>query len=463
MAPRILQYSDLETALDDPTQCGALVGAITARRDENTIVLGTGDNTAPSALSLATEGGCALPFFRAIGPDCDVFGNHDFDFGPERARKLAERAPQQWLCANAWRDGKRFAADATVPTNVIDLADSRVGVIGLAHPKTDTINPATADIEFENPIPVVQKHATALREQGVDYVVVASHCGRLDREIARETNVEAVCGGHVHDVFAEIIKGTAVVRPGRAGERFSEIVLEETPEIKIHDVTDTVVDEDVTSRLESLLAEHGLQEVVATVENPIERTEEAATVAESKIGNLVTDALRWKGEADIALCPPGAIRAGRPLLGEVTVADLITLTPYEDNLAVVELSGERLWDAFVAVPFGYHDDGYPDRFSSHVSGATVVWDDAAGELIDARVGGEPIDPDGQYTIAVADYLVYTDHVNSVFDEADVINRAGVAYDAIVDYVRKVGLHPRLEGRVKRPALDTTTSETETDI
>jgi len=57
MAVRLLQYADLETALDDPEQCGALAGAIADRRDERTVVVGSGDNTAPAALSLATDGG----------------------------------------------------------------------------------------------------------------------------------------------------------------------------------------------------------------------------------------------------------------------------------------------------------------------------------------------------------------------------------------------------------------------
>jgi 2',3'-cyclic-nucleotide 2'-phosphodiesterase (5'-nucleotidase family) len=40
-------------------------------------VVGTGDNTAPGVLSLATEGRAALPFFEAVEPDADTFGNHD--------------------------------------------------------------------------------------------------------------------------------------------------------------------------------------------------------------------------------------------------------------------------------------------------------------------------------------------------------------------------------------------------
>jgi len=456
MAVRLLHYSDLETALDDPDQCGALAGAIQARRDEQSLVVGSGDNTAPSALSLATEGGCASEFFDAVDPDCETFGNHDFDFGADRAGELAA-GTDHWLCANATVAGERFAAEATAPSRLAAVDGTLVGMIGVAHPETASINPKAADVEFADPVPVIRKQAHSLREAGAECIVVSSHCGHGDERIARETSVDAVLGGHVHDVFAERIEGTAVVRPGRAGARFSEVVLGDRTEIAIHEVDDQPVDEGVReglrSRLQALLAEHGLDEVVGSARDPIERTEETATVAESRIGNLVVDAMRWKTGADIALSPPGAIRSGPPLGDDVTVADLIALTPYDDRLAVVELPGERLREAFIAVPFGYYNDGYPDRHCSHVSGARIVWDDSAGALIEVTVAGEPIDDDRRYTIAVADYLVETSHVNDAFDEADVIGRYGLARDAIVEYAREVGLDPTLDGRIQRPNLN----------
>jgi 2',3'-cyclic-nucleotide 2'-phosphodiesterase (5'-nucleotidase family) len=230
------------------------------------------------------------------------------------------------------------------------------------------------------------------------------------------------------------------------------VTLADTPSVTIVDVDREHVVKSLVERLRDSLAEHGLDEVVATVDGEIERTEEAATVAESRIGNFVADALRWRAGADVALSPPGAIRSGDPLSGDVTVADLVGLAPYRDGLAVVELSGERLRDAFVAVPFGYHDDGYPDRHCSHVSGARLVWDDDAGELLDAQVGGSPLDPDEQYALAAADYLVATDHVNNAFDEDDVVRRHGLAREAIVDYAREVGIAPEIEGRIQRPTL-----------
>ncbi|MFC7059598.1 bifunctional metallophosphatase/5'-nucleotidase [Halovenus salina] len=436
MSVRLLHYSDLETALDEPEQCGALAGTIEALRDEETVVVGSGDNTAPGALSLETRGRIALSFFALVEPDADTFGNHDFDFGGDRARELAGDAPQEWLCANATVDGERFADTETEPRTLVEAGSERVGIVGVAHPKTAVMNPAAEGVSFEDPVPDVRAEVKRLREDGADYVVVISHCGRIDERIAAETDVDAVVGGHVHDVHEAVVAGTAVVRPGRAGRYVSEVVLGEETQTAVHQVDDGHVDQDVVELLREKHREYGLDDVVTTVETPIPRTEEAVTTAGSTVGSLITDALRWKTGADVALSPPGGIRSGDPLVGDVTVSDVVSLSPYEDKLALVELSGERLREAFVAVPFGYHEDGQPDRHCSHVSGATLVWDDQAGELVEATVDGEPIDPEQTYTLAADDYVIDTDHVNDAFDEDDVVERYGLGRDAIVEYAGK---------------------------
>ncbi|MFC6975637.1 hypothetical protein ACFQL1_14820 [Halomicroarcula sp. GCM10025709] len=195
MSLTLLHYSDVETALDDPQQCARLAGAIDARRDGDTVVVGTGDNTAPGALPLATDGRVALEFFAAVAPDVDTFGNHDFDFGVDTARELADDAPQTWLCANATVDGERFADAETVPHTVVETDQYRVGVVGVAHPETDEINPAAAPVDFDDPVPAIRESAATLRERGVDFVVVASHCGEETAESpARPTRTPSWAG-----------------------------------------------------------------------------------------------------------------------------------------------------------------------------------------------------------------------------------------------------------------------------
>jgi 2',3'-cyclic-nucleotide 2'-phosphodiesterase (5'-nucleotidase family) len=81
MPPSLVHYSDVENAYDDPDHVGRLAGTIESLRDEATVVCGTGDNTGPGVLAMVTEGRQSLPFYDAVAPEFETFGNHDFDHG----------------------------------------------------------------------------------------------------------------------------------------------------------------------------------------------------------------------------------------------------------------------------------------------------------------------------------------------------------------------------------------------
>ncbi|PSQ53472.1 hypothetical protein BRD20_02460 [Halobacteriales archaeon SW_8_65_20] len=207
-------------------------------RDADTLVFGTGDNTSPGILPLVTKGEQALDFFHAVEPDADTFGNHDFDYGPNRALEIVERAPQPWLCANVERDGEPFGREAGVrPWQIFERDGERVGVFGLVTPKTASINPSTGDVVFTDPIIAAEDAVAELRGEGVDYVVCLSHLGRGDETLAAEIDVDVVLGGHNHAEQIERLGDTLLTRPGVNGAVFFEVTLPDK-EVTRHVVAD---------------------------------------------------------------------------------------------------------------------------------------------------------------------------------------------------------------------------------
>ena len=163
MTLRLLHYSDIENAYDDPERIGRLAGSVDAVRDPDTLVFGTGDNTSPGILPLVTRGEQSLDFFRAVDPDADTLGNHDFDYGPDRALELIDRAPQPWICANVERNGGHFGRDGDIyRRRVFDANGTRVGVFGVVTPRTASINPATEDVSFTDPIAAAEEAVETL-------------------------------------------------------------------------------------------------------------------------------------------------------------------------------------------------------------------------------------------------------------------------------------------------------------
>jgi len=141
MSIRLLHYSDIENACDDPVRMGRLAGTIQSIRGEDTVVAGTGDNTAPGVLAHYYEGYQALAFFQAVSTDVETVGNHDFDFGTAPILDVVSKSPQEWVVANVYESesegGAPFAG--LDGTTVLHRDGRRVGFVGVVDPATPRI------------------------------------------------------------------------------------------------------------------------------------------------------------------------------------------------------------------------------------------------------------------------------------------------------------------------------------
>ncbi|MFC7165486.1 bifunctional metallophosphatase/5'-nucleotidase [Halospeciosus flavus] len=457
MSLHLLHYADVENAFDTPERVGRLVGTVDALRDESTLVTGSGDNTAPGVLSLVTSGRHARFLFDAVEPAVDTFGNHDFDHGLDALRETVKTSPQTWLTANLQYRGERLFADRTEPRTLVETPDATVGFVGVTTPDLHDLCPEARDVAVSDPVDAVAEHVPKLREASADHVVILSHSGvPVDERIAANTGVDAVLGGHDHEELVEHVDGTLVLHPGQGGTHLleAEFDADGEPTARHHETSEFPADEEVVDAVRTEAEAAGLTDVVAHWEEPVLLTERARKQAESTVGNLLMDAHRWQTDADVALCI-GGIREDTPLQGDVTVADLVGLVPYGNDIVVCEVDGETLRDALhqLSVAYRYPDAGVP--WFGHVSGVRLAWDDRDQTLRDAQVGGEAIDSEAAYEVALSRYFVDSDHLFSVFDPDDVVRTVGQEHEAVVDYVREHPERPRVDGRVERPFLDET--------
>ena len=451
---RLLHYSDIENAHDDPVAIANLAGTIESLRDDRTLVCGTGDDVAPGVLPLVSKGAIALEFFEAVSPDVETFGNHDFDFGLERAAEIVHRSPQRWLSANVRRIGEPFAG--VDPWCVERVGDRTVGFFGVTDPTTPSIGD-DGDLTFADPVAAAREAIEALRERGVDHVVALSHLGRGDDRLAATCDVDIVLGGHVHSERIERIGETVLTRPGSGGGTLLEIDLP-TGEVTRHDVTDGPIDADLAARYRDRLAEANLDTVVGHVSEPIARTDAEAFRGESRVGNFVSDAYRWAAMKALGTAPPvvglqnsGGIRTGPPLSGAVTAADLISLVPFDEPLVVAELAGSELRSVFAeaADTPGF---GEADWWHAHVSGAELRYDHADGRLCGATVDGTPIDDTDTYRLAASGFLLSTDVEFPTLTRDHIVERLDIQYEVLIEYADVVGIDPTLEERIVRTGV-----------
>ena len=450
--PRLLHYSDIENVYDDPVRVGRLAGTLRELNGPDTVVCGTGDNTAPGVLALIDRGRQALDLFEVIEADVATFGNHDFDYGPEATRSLVADAPQTWVSANVYNaDGERFPEDDVVAWTIATVDGVRIGFFGVTDPATASLNPMAADLQFTDPYDAAERAVAALREAGVDRIVALSHLGSGDDRLARRVDVDLILGGHVHTERDDRVDDTPVLRPGVNGHIVFEVRLDATGPIRIdrHATADGPVIDGVVSALRERVAAAGLDEVVAHVDDPIDRTDTAVFGGETRIGNFVADAYRWALDADVGLQNSGGIRDGPPLAGDVTAADLVSVLPFEEPVVEATVTGAELRDIFAESAAAVVGFGEPEWWHGHVSGARIRWHNDENRLLSARVGGTPIDPDAEYTIATSAYLLHTTHEFPTLGDRHRTGEGDIQFEVLSDYARTAGIDPGIEGRIRR--------------
>ena len=463
---RLVHYSDIENVFDAPERAARLAGRIRALSGPDAAVVASGDTTAPGVLSLVATGRQVLDFYDATDTRLDTFGNHEFDYGPDALRGLVAEASSTFVSANVCdEDGEPFGRDeGVVSWAVREVGDETVGFVGVTDPATDSLNPMAADLSFDDPVVAARDALAEMRAAtggsgggendeggggGLDHAVVLSHLGAGDDELARELDVDAVLGGHVHSRRNETVAGTRLVRPGVNGEAVSEVDLGgDPPTATLHEPDGAAPAPGLADALAERMAAADLDEVVDTVAEPIERSGDVVHGGECRVGNFVADAFRWAHDADVGLSNAGGLRQGDAFDGGVTKADLISLIPFEEPVALVSVTGGELHDAFREMAAPDVDFGEDDWWHGHLSNARVVWDDDAELILEATVGGEPIDPDRRYTVAVSEYLLHSEHEFPTLAQRHRIDEADIQYEVLADYARERGIDPEVEGRIE---------------
>ncbi len=452
---RLVHYSDIENVFDVPERAARLAGRIRELDGPDAAVVATGDTTAPGVLSLVATGRQVLDFYAATDTVLDTFGNHEFDYGPDALRELVADASATFVSANV-RDeaGDPFGRnEGVVPWTIRVVDDETVGFVGLTDPATDSLNPMAAPLDFDDPIAAADDAIAAIEraDRTVSRLVVLSHLGGGDDDLARALDVDAILGGHVHSRRNAHVDGTLVVRPGVNGEVVAEVDLGEAgdrPTATLHEPDGATPHADLRAALTRRMNEADLGEVVGHVREPIIRTGEVVHGGECRVGNFVADAFRWVHDADVGLSNAGGLRQGDPWAGDVTKADLISLIPFEEPVVLTSVTGGELLGVLREMAAPDIDFGEDDWWHGHVSNARVVWDAASEMVVEAAVDDAPVDPDARYTVATPEYLLHSDHEFPTLSQRHRIGEADIQYEVLAQYARERGIDPAVEDRIE---------------
>jgi 5'-nucleotidase/UDP-sugar diphosphatase len=429
----------------------------------------------------------AVPDFRGmnlLGYDAMAVGNHEFDKPPIVLQMQRDLATFPMLSANIYRDGKRMFA----PYKIFNLGGVRVAVMGLTTEDTQKmVHPDNIrNVEFRNVQQEAARIVPELRSKA-DVVIAATHMGHYengrhgtqapgDVELARAVRgLDMIVGGHTQNpacMRAENVldrayvpgtacapdrqNGTWIVQAhewgkyvGRADFRFKngEFKLEKYTLVPINlkrpvksaDGKTTLVNygPEIPESAEMLqllkpFQDFGQQKLLVEVGSSDAKLEGDRTVVRSQpaaLGVLIGRAMMEKTKADFAIVNAGGVRDSLPA-GKITYKDVLTVHPFGNTIAVVELKGREVMDYLATVAKMSTGSGAFAQFA----GIQLVID--KGVVTDARIRGKAIDPAASYRMAINNFVAaggdgypkvtgHPSYVDTGFVDADVL-RAFVA-------------------------------------
>ncbi len=382
--------------------------------EERSIILDNGDMWTGPVESTMLKGEPVVAAYNALGVAAANIANHEFDFGLEVLEQRAKEATFPFLAANVREVEGGGSPSFLEQWTVVERAGVKVGVLGLSFrdtPRT-TLARHVRGLRFDDYEETARREIPQMLAAGADVIVVLLHdvpsVGReLVESLAGSVPIHLVVVGQDHRPSSERVGPVPVVNPGPFGASYARFDLRIDRESRAVQAVDARVVEvggdrdapphppllaleqiaaDAKSRTDALAGE-----TLGRLGQPLP----VGDFEQSPLGQFIVDA--WMtalvDQIDAAMLNHGAIR--QPLgQGPVTLGDITSVMPFENNVFLVELTGAQLSSQLtIDHPVVA---GFTWTFRQGKAGREVV------TVVDDR--GEPIDPERRYRVAILDFM-----------------------------------------------------------
>ncbi len=416
----ILHSNDTHCHYDDGLGLSTLKALKDSMESEGdtVFVVDAGDFLQGATFGTITQGRSSVDVMNSVGYDVGIPGNHEFDFGFPVLLERASALSYPLICANlSYPDGKSVFPEYVV----LEKKGVKVGFFGLLTPDAMISVKAGSmgDAIVTDPVEAASRMVSLLRGMGVDKVVAIGHIGLESATITSDQICDRVHGidlfidGHSHtamengkaDGFDLIPGDTVIASTGGHCTSFGIVRIDdgrtEASLYKGEPLRDAQVDEAVRKVREECSAVLGTS--IATSEIFLDGEKNDVRTKETNMGDLVADAMRWYGGSDVSAINSGTIRSSIQA-GEIILNDVYAVLPFQDDLVILEVEGQRLYDMMES---SYSHLGTASGGFLQISGMNVTYDpsaEAGSRVVSIRVNGSEINPGDLYTICTTDYL-----------------------------------------------------------
>ncbi|ADQ07665.1 5'-Nucleotidase domain protein [Caldicellulosiruptor hydrothermalis 108] len=462
------------------------IGAILANEikkiknsNPNTIILAAGDMFQGTPVSNILKGKPVIDMMKNIGFDAMTIGNHEYDWGIDAVidikRKTLKNSNIPVLGANIYDKNTKKIVDYCQPYIVINKGNIKIGIIGVVDNKEfpNIILPAyIKNVEFKDPVFIVNNLARKLRSEGVKIIIVLAHMGGYMNnnvltgniaEFAKNVKgVDIILGGHTHSIVNTKVNGIPVCVANCQGKGYIRIKLKlenGIPKILSQDYVDITplfnisnppIDKEVLEIIEKADKQVGQQfsKVIGTAVADITREQRAKPYGDSALGNWAADAIREFAHTDFAFTNNGGLRIDLKK-GPITLGDIYQLMPFDNTIVILKMKGSQIK---TILEEAVQDNGK----GIQVSGLTFKYDmkkPSMNRVYDMKMSnGTPIEMDKVYTVATNNFMATGGDGFKGFTDPSVAKTYTDTYKLLRDvFIEKIQkqkeLKPSLERRI----------------
>lgn len=408
----ILSVNDMHSSIDMFPKFAFMVDSLRAVYPDM-LLFSAGDNRTGNPVNDQYEpvNYPIITLMNKVGFDLSAVGNHEWDGDINNFRNDMERAQFPFLCANV------FVPEAVnlniKPFVTMEHQGVKMAVVGMIEIRHDGI-PGThpdkiKEVSFKHP-KVVLPDYKYLRNDN-DVVILLSHCGfEDDMELAQANPwLDAIIGGHSHTLVEKPSEtnGVLITQSG-SHLKYATLVKLRVKDHKVIGKEAIVLDVNKVRKekpeIQQLVNDFNdapaLNEPIAVAKSKFETPQE--------LGCMMTDALREVSGADFAFQNTGGVRINYLKKGPITVKDIYSLDPFNNDVVVFEMTGAQV-KKFILNSYR-KNGGYP----SYVSGMTYSVDDD-GRNVWVEMEGESFSTKKLYKVAMNSYMVSTVNIESEDD------------------------------------------------
>ena len=408
----ILSVNDMHSSIDMFPKFAFMVDSLRAVYPDM-LLFSAGDNRTGNPVNDQYEpvNYPIITLMNKVGFDLSAVGNHEWDGDINNFRNDMERAQFPFLCANVFvpeADNLNIKPFVTMEHQGVKMAV--VGMIEIRHDGIPGTHPdKIKEVSFKHP-KVVLPDYKYLRNDN-DVVILLSHCGfEDDMELAQANPwLDAIIGGHSHTLVEKPSEtnGVLITQSG-SHLKYATLVKLRVKDHKVIGKEAIVLDVNKVRKekpeIQQLVNDFNdapaLNEPIAVAKSKFETPQE--------LGCMMTDALREVSGADFAFQNTGGVRINYLKKGPITVKDIYSLDPFNNDVVVFEMTGAQV-KKFILNSYR-KNGGYP----SYVSGMTYSVDDD-GRNVWVEMEGESFSTKKLYKVAMNSYMVSTVNIESEDD------------------------------------------------